>query len=870
MSTEKKVLYNVEIEGQDKVLSSMAALRKENSEITREQKTYQRALKDGVPMSEKTRIESERNGAVLKENKKKINELSKELKSKNGVVKGTRQELTHLRRAMQESAAAGDTSSASYVQMRDRAAEVQDQVDRVSAEIKLFADDALVINTVVDATQGLAAGFQLVQSTQALLGVESEALVETLVKLQAAQGVVNSLQSISNMLQKESRLVILGKIAAQKIATAAQWAWNAAMTANPIGLIVAAIAALGAGIYALVEHFDTVIKIIKQAWDALAFWKSSSDEASESTEELSDETEDLGDKIERLDKLYKDLNKKHNQRLTQMQREIELAKAKGVEMDKIRDMEREALEEEIRMTEKSYYLLMEEQANLFTNLDDMSRRDRKRATERLEELDDLIKKEGELLSDLNHQNTLFFIEDNKRREENREQRREERREEEAEREKQHNERLKRQEELLHRERLASLELKHLKEQSLESEIAVLEEKHRQSINVDKMTKTEIELAEAEHLNKIDNIRKDHFEAKFSENLNIRKQQLQTWFEQEKISRLEYEGWLEELEAELKEKEEEEKQLKEEEKQLEEEQRIEERERLQEEYQMFLDEQVDQEILQFERRREELDKFLNAGKIDYNEYLNYMKKINEEEANHYIQTQMRKMQETASYTMQVLDTVSQHQNMQMQKELNAAGDNEKKKAQIKAEYAEKQKQIDLIQAIIGTALAVTNALQTQPFMPMGPLMAVLAAAQGAVQISTIKNASIPKAEKGAIIKGSSHTTGGIKFTSDHGHQFEMEGDEYFAIINKRDSKRAAMLDSINRKHGDPLFSNSPMNYFARGGAKIAQPREDTGEFTVNEAVNQTIEDVMSIPVVVAERDITTTQRRVEVMEDSGDL
>ena len=42
-----------------------------------------------------------------------------------------------------------------------------------------------------------------------------------------------------------------------KAITAAQWLWNAAMMANPIGLIIAGVAALTVGIYALSKAFDT-------------------------------------------------------------------------------------------------------------------------------------------------------------------------------------------------------------------------------------------------------------------------------------------------------------------------------------------------------------------------------------------------------------------------------------------------------------------------------------------------------------------------------------------------------------------------------------------------------------------------------------
>lgn len=62
---------------------------------------------------------------------------------------------------------------------------------------------------------------------------------------------------------------------ATKIATAAQWAWNAAMTANPIGLIVIAIAAVIGAIYLLYTHFDGVRECADQAWAGIqAAWSA--------------------------------------------------------------------------------------------------------------------------------------------------------------------------------------------------------------------------------------------------------------------------------------------------------------------------------------------------------------------------------------------------------------------------------------------------------------------------------------------------------------------------------------------------------------------------------------------------------------------
>ena len=54
-----------------------------------------------------------------------------------------------------------------------------------------------------------------------------------------------------------------------KIAAAAQVIWNAAMDANPIGLIVLGIAALIAIIVLVVTHFDQVKQVAGEVWDAI-------------------------------------------------------------------------------------------------------------------------------------------------------------------------------------------------------------------------------------------------------------------------------------------------------------------------------------------------------------------------------------------------------------------------------------------------------------------------------------------------------------------------------------------------------------------------------------------------------------------------
>lgn len=63
-------------------------------------------------------------------------------------------------------------------------------------------------------------------------------------------------------------------IVISKAMTAAQWLFNAALTANPIGLIVAAIAGLIAAGVALYKNWDTVVAFFIKMWENIKVWAS--------------------------------------------------------------------------------------------------------------------------------------------------------------------------------------------------------------------------------------------------------------------------------------------------------------------------------------------------------------------------------------------------------------------------------------------------------------------------------------------------------------------------------------------------------------------------------------------------------------------
>jgi len=85
-----------------------------------------------------------------------------------------------------------------------------------------------------------------------------------------AAGVANTAVVVANRVATAAVAVSMGIVRAATIAwTAVQWALNAALSANPIGLVVLAIAALVAGIILLWKHSETFRTIVLAVWAAI-------------------------------------------------------------------------------------------------------------------------------------------------------------------------------------------------------------------------------------------------------------------------------------------------------------------------------------------------------------------------------------------------------------------------------------------------------------------------------------------------------------------------------------------------------------------------------------------------------------------------
>lgn len=169
---------------------------------------------------------------------------------------------SQLREAQAEVATLSDkfgATSQEAINAAKRAGELKDRIGDAKALTDAFNPDAK-FKALSASLSGVAGGFAAVQGGMALFGSQSEDVEKTLLKVQSAMALSQGLQSIGESVDSFKQLgaVVKSYAIVQKASTAAQWLWNAAMTANPLGAIVLAITAVIAAGYGLIKFFGTV------------------------------------------------------------------------------------------------------------------------------------------------------------------------------------------------------------------------------------------------------------------------------------------------------------------------------------------------------------------------------------------------------------------------------------------------------------------------------------------------------------------------------------------------------------------------------------------------------------------------------------
>lgn len=210
----------------------------------------------------------------------------------------------------EEQASAEGQALADHIRdLTEKAGVLKDAISDTNQAISNAASDTRGFDQLGGTIQLAIDGFGLATGAAEMLGISSEDLASIQTKLQAAIAASNAMQSIQNTLQAQSAVMQGVNLVQTKLRTvaenlhtaaqgkgtiatlaltAAQWAFNAAASANPIGLIVVAIIACIAAVWGLVKAFTAFLGPSEEALENYKQQKQALEDLCEANDKLID------------------------------------------------------------------------------------------------------------------------------------------------------------------------------------------------------------------------------------------------------------------------------------------------------------------------------------------------------------------------------------------------------------------------------------------------------------------------------------------------------------------------------------------------------------------------------------------------------
>ena len=195
---------------------------------------------------------------ALSDQNKAFDQLTSKGKTLTGQLRGLKNELAQLEQS-------GKGGTAQFRQLTLEAARLEDQIGDTRARVANLASDTFKFDAAVQATQGLAAGFEIAQGAAALFGSESEDLQKALLKVQAATAIANGVQQVANLLLEESAIKTQLLATKEAILTTVVGTSTGALKAFRIALAATGVGLLVIGLIALVENFDKVKRALENS-----------------------------------------------------------------------------------------------------------------------------------------------------------------------------------------------------------------------------------------------------------------------------------------------------------------------------------------------------------------------------------------------------------------------------------------------------------------------------------------------------------------------------------------------------------------------------------------------------------------------------
>ena len=190
------------------------------------------------------------------------------LKLEDETQKGTqsaRSQLKSLRDEMLQLEQSGQKNTQRFRELQAQAGGLADQIGDTQAQIKAMASDTRTLDTLLGVGQGLAGAFAVAQGAAALFGEENEDLQKAMMKVQAALAILNGVQAVANVLNKDSAVMVNLHATAQKIFSSTLVTSIAKMNAFKLSLATTGVGVLIVAIGLLAEYFSNLSDEVEEA-----------------------------------------------------------------------------------------------------------------------------------------------------------------------------------------------------------------------------------------------------------------------------------------------------------------------------------------------------------------------------------------------------------------------------------------------------------------------------------------------------------------------------------------------------------------------------------------------------------------------------
>lgn len=294
-----------------------------------------------------------------------------------------RTQLRNVREELARLETQGQDNTEEFEQLSIEAGKLQDQLGDTQQRIRVLSSDTKNLDFGIGAIRGVASAYGVAEGAAALFGIKSEEVAVSLQRLNAIMLILNGLQEIQTLLQKQSVVAIVGQQIATNAAALAQRIYAVAVGTSVGAMRAFRLALLATGIGAFVV-------LIGLAAEAMGAFGGETEDATDKNQEFNDgleETNRLLEGRQRFLKLDSQLQEERLKRSGASDEKLQQARIKAL------DNERIALREtlsEIRASQDSFL-----NQGLSGDFIDKANEQATQITNRIFEINDQITLEGE-------------------------------------------------------------------------------------------------------------------------------------------------------------------------------------------------------------------------------------------------------------------------------------------------------------------------------------------------------------------------------------------------------------------------------------------------------------------------------------------